>query len=107
MVLKLIAVTLTPAEYAKVRKHIDQSQNANVATSAAEFGMYHGVLVFSNHRQTTGVLAQVIGSLGQLVVTEPYDAEKIPLSNDVAAELFYSRGTKTVAPDLVKKAATL
>lgn len=42
------------------------------------------------------------GAVAQLVTTDEYDAEKIPLSNDIALELFFSKGTKAVMPDLIK-----
>jgi hypothetical protein len=47
------------------------------------------------------------GALAQLVTTDQYDVEKIPLSNDFALELFFSKGTKAVMPDLVKFVETL
>ena len=34
--------------------------------------------------------------------TDEYDVEKIPLSNDYGLELFFSKGTKAVMPDLIK-----
>ena len=42
------------------------------------------------------------GAVAQPVVANEYDAEKIPLSNDIALELFFSKGTKAVMPDLIK-----
>jgi hypothetical protein len=46
------------------------------------------------------------GAIAQPVVTDEYDAEKIPLSNDIALELFFSHGTKAVMPDLIKFSST-
>ena len=47
------------------------------------------------------------GAVAQLVTTDEYDAEKIPLSNDIALELFFSKGTKAVMPDLIKYIASV
>ena len=46
------------------------------------------------------------GAVAQLVTVDEYDAEKIPLSNNIALELFFSKGTKAVMPDLIKYADT-
>ena len=63
---------------------------------------FHKVRIYSNHRQTKSMICMIDGAVGQLVTTDEYDAEKIPLSNDIALELFFSKGTKAVMPDLIK-----
>ena len=105
----LMALVLSPEKYGLLRVFLDTQPNPNVNTAAEEFGLYHGVKVYSCTRlpaKTNGLL-MVDGVIGQPVVTNPYaDPEKIPLSNDFAVEMFYDYGTETLAPDLVLKWVT-
>lgn len=100
----MIDLTLSVSAYGKIRNFVDTIANPNVDSAAESIEVFHGVRVFSNHRQTADAIAMINGAAGQLVLVDDYDAEKIPLSNDIAIELFYSRGTKAVMPDLIKKA---
>lgn len=96
-----IVLTLDPATYGLVRNYID---TVNLGTAGEkEVRLFHGVRVFSNHRQSVNALCMVDGAVAQLVLMAPYAAEKINLSNDYALELFFDRGTKAVTPDLIKK----
>lgn len=114
----LMALVLTPAQYGKLRTFLDTQSNPNVDTAGEEFGMYHGVRVYScthlpvttsgegSSKQTTttnGIL-MVNEAIAQPVVVNQYsNPEKIPLSNDYAVSLFYDYGTKALSPDLVLK----
>ena len=102
----IIALTLTPAVFGKLRNHIDKVMVEN-DYGKQEIDMFHGVRVFSNTRQTSAIIAQIFGAAGQPAMFNEYQDEKIPLSNAHAVELFYSYGTGVVTPDLVKKLATL
>lgn len=95
---------LTPKVYGMLRNYIDKAPQGNVGTDAEALNMFHGVEVHSNVRQTEEVLLMVKESMAQPANIYPYDAEKIPLSNDIAGELFYDYGTKAISPDLIKKA---
>lgn len=97
----MIVVTVTPAVYSAVQNYIDSVPNS---ISGLNDDLFHKVRIFSNHRQTKPAIAMIDGAVAQLVVTDEYDAEKIPLSNDIALELFFSKGTKAVMPDLIKYA---
>ena len=97
----MIVVTVTPAVYSAIRNYIDTVPNS---ISGLDEDMFHKVRIFSNHRQTKPAIAMIDGAVAQLVTTDEYDAEKIPLSNDIALELFFSKGTKAVMPDLIKYA---
>ena len=100
----MIAVVATPNFYGKVRKFLDDSvQNANVDTAAAEFYTFHGVSVQSSVYLPDGVdfVVMVRGAVAQPVLPRPYTAEKIPLSEAFAVELFFYYGTKAVMPDLI------
>ena len=97
----MLVVTVTPDIYGQIENYIDSVPNS---INGLSDNMFHKVRIFSNHRQTKDAICMIDGAVGQLVVTDQYDAEKIPLSNDVAIELFFSKGTKAVMPDLIKYA---
>lgn len=97
----MLVVTVTPDIYGQIENYIDSVPNS---INGLSDDMFHKVRIFSNHRQTKDAICMIDGAVGQLVVTDQYDAEKIPLSNDVAIELFFSKGTKAVMPDLIKYA---
>lgn len=95
----MLVITVTPAIYGELRNYIDSVPNSITGLTDK---MFHEVKIYPNHRQTKSMLCMIDGAVGQLVTTDSYDAEKIPLSNDIALELFFSRGTKAVMPDLIK-----
>ena len=97
----MIVVTVSPAVYSAIQNYIDSVPNS---LNGVNDELFHKVRVFSNHRQTKPAIAMIEGAVAQLVTTDEYDAEKIPLSNDIALELFFSKGTKAVMPDLIKYA---
>lgn len=102
----LMALVLAPAQYGALRTFLDTQSNPNVDTAGEEFGMYHGVKVYSCTRlpaKTNGLL-MTVGAIAQPVVTYPYaNPEKIPLSNDYAVSLFYDYGVKALSPELILK----
>lgn len=115
----LMDLVLSPARYGEIRTFLDTQSNPNVDTAGEEFGIYHGVRIYSCTRLpittetveetktkttiTDGIL-MVRGAVAQPVVTYPYgDPEKIPLSNDMAVSLFYDYGTEALTPDLIFK----
>ena len=97
----MIVVTVTPAVYSAIQNYIDSVPNSLTGLTDE---IFHKVRIFSNHRQTKPAIAMIEGAVAQLVTTDEYDAEKIPLSNDIALEFFFSKGTKAVMPDLIKYA---
>ncbi len=110
----LMDLVLTPEKYGELRSFLDTQSNPNVDTAGEEFGMYHGVRVYSCTRlpvvtdttaktkTTTNAVLMVRGAVAQPVVSDQYGApEKIPLSNDYAVSLFYDYGTKALTPDLI------
>lgn len=98
----MLVLTVTPRVYGKIRNYIDKIDGTDGTDE-----IFHKVRVFSNHRQTKEAICMIDGAVAQLVTTDEYDAEKIPLSNDIALELFFSKGTKAVMPDLIKYIATV
>lgn len=102
----MIALTLSPAAYGKLRNHIDTVMVEN-DYGKEEIEIFHGVRIYSNTRQTSAIIAQIFGAAGQPAMFNEYQDEKIPLSNAHAVELFYSYGVGVVTPDLVKKLVAL
>lgn len=98
----MLVLTVKPKVYGKIRNYIDKVDGTDGTTD-----YFHGVKLFSNHRQTKDAICMIDGAVAQLVTTDEYDAEKIPLSNDIALELFFSKGTKAVMPDLIKFIASV
>lgn len=95
----MLVVTVTPAVYGKLANYIDSVPNS---INGLNDEIFHKVRIYSNHRQTKDAICMIDGAVAQLVTTDEYDAEKIPLSNDYGLELFFSKGTKAVMPDLIK-----
>lgn len=100
----MLVVTVTPTIYSALENYIDNVPNSLTGLTNEVF---HKVKIYSNHRQTKGAICMIDGAVAQLVTTDEYDAEKIPLSNDIALELFFSKGTKAVMPDLIKYVETV
>ena len=100
----MLVMTVTPAVYGKLANYIDSVPNS---INGLNDEIFHKVRIFSNHRQTKDAICMIDGAVGQLVTTDEYDAEKIPLSNNYGLELFFSKGTKAVMPDLIKYVETM
>ena len=99
----MMSLVLSTEYYGKIRNNLDKCQRANVDTAAGEFLAWHGVEVDSSTRLPVGcdILLMVKGAVAQPVMMDQYTAEKIPLSEAIAVELFYHYGTKAVTPDLI------
>lgn len=108
----MMDLVLSPAQYGKLRTFLDTQSNPNVDTAGEEFGMYHGVRVYSSTRlpvttaesktTTTNGLLMIRGAVAEPVVVNQYsNPEKIQLSNDYAVSLFYDYGVKALTPDLI------
>lgn len=100
----MIAVILDTKTYGEMRNFMDTTAyNANVDTAGREFGMFHGVRVYSSVYlpDTVTMIGMVEGSIAEPVMTTLADPGKIQLSNAYAFGLFYSYGVKAVMPDLI------
>ena len=100
----MIVMSVTPKVYGALKNFINKTTNS---LTGFDENYFNHVRIYSNHRQTKDAICMIDGALAQLVTTDQYDVEKIPLSNDFALELFFSKGTKAVMPDLVKFVETL
>lgn len=100
----LMSIQCTPMVYSKMRKYLDEEvHNANVNTAAESFQTFHGVRFMSTVRLPQGCsfILQVDGSIAQPVRSTPYSAERIPLSEDIAIEMFFYYGTKAVTSETI------
>lgn len=100
----MINLICTPEYYGKIRTYLDKVTVPGVDAAAEEFYAYHGVKTFSCVHLPVNVdyIVMADGAVAQPVKSQAYTAEKIPLSNAYAVELFYNYGTKAVMEDLIK-----
>lgn len=105
----MIAVVLDTKTYGEMRNFMDTTAyNASVDTAGREFGMFHGVRVYSSVYLPDSVtmVGMVDGAIAEPVMTTLADPGKIQLSNAYAFGLFYSYGVKAVMPDLIHYVST-
>jgi Fe-S oxidoreductase len=98
----MIAVVCSPATYGALRGYFDKVEDGGA--HGESIGLFHGVRVFSSIYLPEGVnaIAMAEGAVAQPVKVNKYGAERIPLSNAVALDLFFSYGSKAVAADLIQ-----
>lgn len=99
----MLRVVFDAETYSQMRMYLDTVVNTNVDTTIESFVMYHGVRCYSSNRLPSGVKFEIMmnESIAQPVMSQAYSAEKIPLSNAVAIELYFNYGTKAVTPDTI------
>lgn len=99
----MLSITFDPDTYSAMRMYLDTVVNTNVDTTSEEFVMYHGVKCYNSNRLPSGVKFEIMmdESIAQPITSKPYSAERIPLSEDVAVEMFFYYGTKAVTPDTI------
>lgn len=98
-----MVMVCSPKFYGKIRNLLDSKPNGS-DTASENFGMFHGVRIYSSVNIPTGqnAVLMIDEAIAQPVVSYPYtEPEKIPLSNDFAVSLFYDYGTTVLTPDLV------
>lgn len=99
----MLSITFDPDTYSAMRMYLDTVVNTNVDTTSEEFHMYHGVKCYNSNRLPSGVKFEIMmdESIAQPITSKPYSAERIPLSEAVAVEMFFYYGTKAVTPDTI------
>lgn len=99
----MLSITFDPDTYSAMRMYLDTVVNTNVDTTSEEFNMYHGVNCYNSNRLPSGVKFEIMmdESIAQPITSKPYSAERIPLSEAVAVEMFFYYGTKAVTPDTI------
>lgn len=104
-----MAIVLNPSTYGLARSFIDSVAKGNVETNIEEFGMFHGVLVFSSVYlpATVDYVIMVKGAVAQPIRTSVVNPAKIQFSDATGFGMFLYAGTKTVNDDLIFFAGTL
>lgn len=99
----MLSITFDADTYSSMRMYLDTVVNTNVDTTTEEFQMYHGVKCYSSNRLPAGVKFEIMmdESIAQPVMSTPYSAERIPLSQATGVELFFNYGTRAVTPDTI------
>lgn len=99
----LMGLVVTPALYEAVRDDIDLMPNANINSAEEFINTFHGVEIKKSNDlgEDVDYVLMVKGSIAQPVRYTIQPVEKIGLSNAYAFGMFFSYGTKAVAPDLV------
>ena len=102
-----IAVTVSVNWASEIRNELDELAQGE-AYSNGIIGKLHGFDVYTSNRLPDGVnaVAMRYEAIAQPCMVSQYSKEKIPLSNAIAAELFYDYGTKAVTEDLIKYIGT-
>lgn len=98
-----MTAVLDPTTYSAMRTWLDTVTNTNVDTTSESFLAFHGVKVFSSNRLPAGTKFELMidGSIAQPVRSTPYSAERVPLSEAWAIEMFVYYGTKAVTPETI------
>ena len=104
----MIHVILAPSVYGELRNYLDKAPAANVNTGVGEVGTFHGVKVYSSVYlpEKCEMVAMADGAIAQPVTTDLDEADKYPASNCYHFGMFYSYGTKAVAPDVIQVVKT-
>ena len=99
----MIAVVCAPATYGKLRTYFDKVQDGGA--HGEDVATFHGVRVYSSVYLPNGTnaIAMAEGAIAQPVLPTIAPAERIQFSNAIGFGIFYSFGTKAVAPDLIFK----
>ena len=102
----MMNIICNPDFYGQMRNYLDRgTNNAHISTSAESINTFHGVRIESSVYIPATVKAQIMvdGSVAMPVIPRPYTAEKIPLSEAWAVQMFFYYGVKAVTPDLMAK----
>lgn len=99
----LMSIVFDAETYSAMRTWLDKVSNTNVDTTSEEFIMFHGVRCYSSNRLPAGVKFEIMvdGSIAQPIRSTPYAAERVPMSEAMAIELFFYYGTKAVTPETI------
>lgn len=98
-----MALVCSPALYQLLKNELNDCYNFAGTTADEVFKGLDGVATFSSNRLPAGVdyVLMTMDSIAQPVMMTNADIEKIPLSNEMAVEIFYRYGAKVLAQELV------
>lgn len=97
-----IVVVCNPTVYGAIRKYLQSSTRQNVQTGLEdEFYDFNGCRTYKSVHLPSGVAFIVLTdtSIGQPVISDGYQAERVPQTNAMSVDLFFSFGTGAVEPD--------
>lgn len=99
-----LALVLSTKAYSKLRSEIDALPTTDNTLSNGKVGRLHGVEVYeTNHLPATAdVMIMRKGAVAQPFYSKAYEADRIPLSNAFAVQLFAKYGTKVILPETIK-----
>lgn len=97
----LMVLTLAPEWYDELTQYIHSLPNPAGQAGAPQTTLFHGVEVHSAPRQEFDAIVQVRGAVAQPVALDIYQVQRIPFSNDLSVDLFYSYGCKAVMADCI------
>ena len=98
-----MALVCSPDLYQAIKNELNDCYNFAGTTADEVFKGLDGVAAFSSNRLPSGVdyVLMTMDSIAQPVMMTDADVEKIPLSNEMAVEIFYRYGAKVLASELV------
>lgn len=98
-----MALVCSPDLYQAIKNELNDCYNFAGTTADEVFKGLDGVAAFSSNRLPSGVdyVLMTMDSIAQPVMMTDADVEKIPLSNEMAVEIFYRYGAKVLAQELV------
>ena len=98
-----MALVCSSALYQAIKNELNDCYNFAGTTADEVFKGLDGVATFSSNRLPSGVdyVLMTMDSIAQPVMMTNADIEKIPLSNEMAVEIFYRFNAKVIAQELV------
>lgn len=99
-----IALVLSTKAYSSLRTEIDTLPATDNTIANGNYGKFHGVDIYvSNHLPVdVEVVGMMKGAIAQPFYSKQYQAEKLPLSNAFAVQLFAKQGTKALYSETIK-----
>lgn len=103
----MIVHFVTPTKHKAIRQELDDLPSQDNFYSRFAVGALHGIpVVISNHLpkvsgQAVSSITMMVGAIALPVTVDAYGAERIPLSNAMALELFWSCGVEALVPEAI------
>lgn len=96
-----ITMVVDPTTHKAIKKYIEENPQTDTNTK-----LFHEVELRVSNRMKSGdtkaaVIVMMKESIAQPVISEPTQAEKVNLGNEVAVETFFDYGTKAVTPETI------
>lgn len=95
----MLALSLSPATFGALENYIDTLPNP--VAGGVDVNYFHRVKVYANPNQTKDAICMVVGAVAMPAVIADIKEEDIPLSNEVAIQVFFNYGVEAVMPDLI------